>query len=206
MRRLPLGLVVGLLLLIGLAAPAGAQDAAGFSLEQALAERVLGQADAPVTIIEYASLTCPHCAQFHKETLPKLKEQFIDTGKAKLVFRDFPLDQAGLAASVLARCAPPERYFGLLEVLMLGMERWATAKDPMGELTRVGKLAGVPEERFKACLASNELIDGILNRRLEGQRQFNVDSTPTFVIDGKKYSGARPIEFFEQTLKPMLGG
>jgi protein-disulfide isomerase len=167
-------------------------------------EQILGDPDAPVTIIEYASLTCPHCAQFHNEVLPELKERYIDAGKVRLIYRDFPLDQVALAAATLAHCAGPDRYFSMLDVLFETQSNWARADDPITALKRLGKLGGLTEEEMQACLSDQELTDGILQTRLAGQNQYDIGSTPTFVIDGKAYSGSRDVEGFSELLDPLL--
>lgn len=175
------------------------------SLEKALAERVIGKADAPITIVEYASLTCPHCARFHKETLPKLKTAYIDTGKAKLIFRDFPFDGLALRAAALARCAPQERYFAVLDTLFQQQETWSRAKDPLAAIGNIGKLAGMSQATVDACFKDTKLMDSIVQIRLDGEKQ-GVDSTPTFIIGGKKISGAQPFEEFDKLLKSLPGG
>jgi protein-disulfide isomerase len=167
-------------------------------------ERILGHPDAPVTIIEYASLTCPHCAQFHNEVLPALKERYIDPGKVRLIYRDFPLDQVALAAAALAHCAGPDRYFSMLDAMFETQSNWARENDPIAALKRLGKLGGLTEERMQACLNDQQLTDGILQTRLEGQNQYEIGSTPTFVIDGKTYSGSRDVEEFGELLDPLL--
>jgi protein-disulfide isomerase len=167
-------------------------------------EQILGDPDAPVTIIEYASLTCPHCAQFHTEVLPELKERYIDPGKIRLIYRDFPLDQMALTAAALAHCAGPERYFSMLDVLFETQSNWARADNPVTALKRLGKLGGLTEEEMQACLSDQELTDGILQTRLEGQNQYDIGSTPTFVIDGKTYSGSLDVEGFSELLDPLL--
>lgn len=183
-------------------APAGAQS---IDLTKALSERVLGDPNAPVTIVDYSSMTCPHCARFHTETLPKIKETYIDTGKAKLVFRDFPFDQWALRASMMARCAPQERYFPLLDVLFKSQAQWAAAKDPAAALIQIGKLAGVPEDTTKACWSDQKLADGILGIRLEGQNKDKVESTPTFILnDGAaKIEGSQPFEAFAAAIDKL---
>ncbi len=175
------------------------------SLEKALTERVIGKADAPITIVEYASLTCPHCARFHKETLPKLKTAYIDTGKAKLIFRDFPFDGLALRAAALARCAPQERYFAVLDTLFQQQETWSRAKDPLAAIGNIGKLAGMSQATVDACFKDTKLMDSIVQIRLDGEKQ-GVDSTPTFIIGGKKISGAQPFEEFDKLLKSLPGG
>jgi protein-disulfide isomerase len=167
-------------------------------------EQILGNPDAPVTIIEYASLTCPHCAQFHNEVLPELKERYIAPGKVRLIYRDFPLDQVALAAAALAHCAGPDRYFSMLDVMFETQSNWAGENDPIAALKRLGKLGGLTEERMQACLNDEQLTDGILQTRLEGQNQYDIGSTPTFVIDGKTYSGSRDAEEFSELLDPLL--
>jgi protein-disulfide isomerase len=167
-------------------------------------EFALGNPNAPVTIIEYASLTCPHCAHFQKEVLPKLKERYIAPGKVRLVYRDFPLDQRALAASVLAHCAGPDRYFGFLDVLFQTQESWAAADDYVAALKRIGKLGGMTEDQMDACFANEKLTNQILQSRLDAQNKYDVSSTPTFIIGGKAYAGARDIDEFASLIDPLL--
>ena len=169
-------------------------------------EQILGDPQAPVTIIEYASLTCPHCAQFHTEVLPELKERYIVPGKVRMIYRDFPLDQRALTAAALAHCAGPDRYFSFLDVLFQTQASWAQADDHVAALKRLGKLGGLSDEQMDACLADEELTDGILRIRLEGQNQHQIASTPTLVIDGKTYAGARDIEELGAVIDPLIGG
>jgi protein-disulfide isomerase len=176
------------------------------SLEKAMAERVIGKADAPITIIEYASLTCPHCARFHKETLPKLKAGFIDAGKVKLIYRDFPFDGLALRAAAMARCAPPERYFAVLDTLFQQQENWSRARDPLAALGNIGKLAGMSQAMVDACFKDTRLMDAITQVRLDGEKTHGVSSTPTFIIGDKKISGAEPFETFDKLLKSLPGG
>jgi protein-disulfide isomerase len=169
-------------------------------------EQILGDPQAPVTIIEYASLTCPHCAQFHTEVLPELKERYIAPGKVRMIYRDFPLDQRALTAAALAHCAGPDRYFSFLDVLFQTQASWAQADDHVAALKRLGKLGGLSEEEMDACLADQELTDGILRTRLEGQNQHQIGSTPTFIIDGQAYAGSRDIEDFAALIDPLVDG
>nr|WP_207456395.1 DsbA family protein [Azospirillum sp. SYSU D00513] len=203
---------VATLLAAALPAVASAQTAAPAQTAQApavpahaLSERVLGKADAPVTIIDYSSMTCPHCATFHTDVLPKIKEKYIDTGKVKLVFRDFPLDRVALAASAMARCAPEERYFPLLDVLFKSQSQWARASDPTKALSQYGKLAGMQQATIDACIADQTLADGILKFRMQGTDEHKVQSTPTFVLnDGTKIEGAQSIETFSAAIDKLL--
>ncbi len=169
-----------------------------------LGDRVMGDADAPVTIEEFSSLTCSHCAAFHRDTLPKIKTAYIDTGKVKLIYRDYPLGALAMAAAMLARCGTPERYFGFLEVLFRGQQSWATSKDPRQELGRVARFAGIGKVEFDACLENEALLKGIQGRAAEAQTRFGIESTPTFLIDGVKVAGALPFEDFQTVIEEAL--
>jgi protein-disulfide isomerase len=160
-------------------------------------DRILGKPDAPVTIFEYASLTCPHCADFEKEVLPKIKADWIDTGKAKLVFRDFPLDGSALKAAMVARCAPPERFYGFIDVLFAQQRSWATGGDPAPVLERLAKLGGMSLDKFDACMKDDALQNKILASRLAAANDYKVESTPTFFINGKMVVGVRPDEIVD---------
>jgi len=166
-------------------------------------DHVLGKADAPITIIEYASLTCPHCAEFNKEVLPEVKAKYIETGKAKLIYRDFPLDQWALRASVLARCAPSDKYFGFVDVLFQNQVTWATAKDPMAALEKIGMLGGVSSAQFSACMQDKKLQDAVLAQSLQGQKEFDVQGTPTIIVNGKKIENPQSFADFDKILKPL---
>jgi protein-disulfide isomerase len=164
-------------------------------------DRVLGKADAPVTIIEYASLTCPHCAAFDAETLPQIKKEWIDTGKAKLIFRDFPLDGLALKGALLARCAPAERFYGFIDVLFHRQEYWTRSGDPQEALGRIAKLGGMSEDQFQACMKDDAAQNKILAMRMAGEKEYKVESTPTFFINGKKLVGSLPYDSFADLLK-----
>jgi protein-disulfide isomerase len=168
---------------------------------------VLGKDAAPITIFEYASLTCPHCAEFDAETFPKVKSEWIDTGKAKLVYRDYPLDQMALKAAVVARCAPPDKFFAFIDVLFHSQASWATAGGPdqvTQALSRIARLGGLSEDKFDSCVADKALSDRILNERLVAQNQYGVNSTPTFFINGKKVVGALPYDDFAKQLSAAM--
>jgi protein-disulfide isomerase len=169
-------------------------------------EQTLGDPDAPVTIIEYASLTCPQCAQFHNEVLPDLKERYIETGRVQLIYRDFPLDERALMAAALAHCAGPDRYFGFLDVLFETQSGWARADDGVGALKKLGKLGGMSDEQMDQCLADEQLANGILQTRLDGQNEHQVSSTPTLVINGEVYPGSRSIDALSEVIEPLLDG
>lgn len=182
---------------------AHAADAA--TAEQAEETRaiVYGQADAPVTIYEYASLTCPHCANFHTEVLPRLKESLLDTGKAKLVFKDFPLDQLALRAAVMVRCNEGPRRKAMLDVLFRTQPSWSGGQDPIAALLNIGRAAGMTDEDLQACFNNQEIIDGVIKHRLDGEQRYQVNSTPSFVIDGTLYRGDVTVEQIEQVVESL---
>ena len=182
-------------------APTGAAIA---PIEDALAERVIGRADAPVTIIEYASLGCSHCATFHKETLPRLKAEYLDTGKARLVFADFPLGGPAVAAAMVARCAPKHAYFGLIDLFFREQERWSRSRDPIKEIERLARFGGLSEQDVQACLDFQPLLMGLRERVEVASRQHGVNSTPTFVIEGTVIVGAQPFEVFRDAIEAAL--
>jgi len=169
-------------------------------------EHVLGAADAPVTIIEYASMTCPHCAAFHKETMPRIKSEFIDKGLVRFVFRPFPLDQLAAAASLLAQCAPGEGYFSMLDILFRTQKEWVGASDRLAALKQIGRTAGLADADIDRCLADQAVIDRIVAGIEDAQKSYKIDSTPTFLVNGKKYSNA-PFDDYEDegTTKPGFG-
>ena len=168
-----------------------------------LSERVIGNADAPVTVIEYFSLTCSHCAEFHNDIYADLKAKYIDTGKVKLVYRDFPLDGAGLRAAMMARCVDERRYPGIIQVLFKTQNNWARAADPVEKKKKIGQLAGLGDDAFQSCLQSETLANGILAKRQEASAA-GVQSTPTFEIKGQIYPGSRSLEEFSELLDPLL--
>lgn len=163
-------------------------------------DRLMGKADAPITIIEYASLTCDHCVRFHRDTLPQIKTNWIDPGKARLVYRDFPLDGLALRAAMLAHCAGPERYFAFLNVIFQQHDQWAHAKEPMAALKRLVRLGGMPEPQADACVSDKAIETRLLTTRMEAEQRYEVRSTPTFIINGRKLTGALPYAEFEKVL------
>jgi protein-disulfide isomerase len=167
-------------------------------------DRVLGSADAPVTMIEYASLTCPHCATFHSETLPQIKAKYIDTGKVKLVFRDFPFDELGLRAAMTAHCLEPGSYFGFLDVLFRSQDKWSRAANPMEALKQLARLAGMQDDAFDACQKDEAVADRVLKGRIDAQNNFDVRATPTFIINDQKISGAQSFEKMSEIIEPLL--
>lgn len=177
----------------------------GSAAEPKLSERMLGKEDAPITIIEYASLTCDHCKRFHLEILPRLKETYIDTGKAKLVYRHFPFEQVGMTAAVLAECAPRVRFFGLIEVLFRSHDGWAHSQDPKAGLAQIGLLAGISRPAFEACLADDKLTTAIAEELRDGQQQHGVNSTPTFIIGKTVVRGVRSYDELAKVIDSAEG-
>jgi protein-disulfide isomerase len=154
-----------------------------------LGDMSIGNDNAPVTIIEYASMTCPHCAQFHKTTYPELKKKYIDTGKVRFIFREFPLDQLAAAAFMLARCGGKDRYFPLIETLFEQQNDWVVQR-PLAPLMSISKQAGISEQAFNECLKNQQVLDGIEEVRQRASQKLNVQSTPTFFINGKLFRGS----------------
>lgn len=174
-----------------------------------LGDMVLGKEDAPVTIIEYASMTCPHCAHFATNTFPKLKEKYIDTGKVRFIFREFPLDPLAAAASMLARCVDKDKFFSVLELLFHTQAQWAV-QNPLEPLFSAAKQAGYTREAFESCIDtrnnenSRKILSGIESTRNRGADKLKVASTPTFFINGKRVAGALSIEEMDKEIAPYL--
>jgi protein-disulfide isomerase len=165
-----------------------------------LPEAVQGSATAPLTVIEYASLTCPHCAAFQRETLPSVKTDYVETGKVKLIYRDFPLDNLAMGAALLAHCSGPDRYFGFVEILFRSQTTWVMAQNPRQELIKVARLANMSNDQAEACLADDKLLKAIQERAKTASEKFGVDSTPTFFVGNRKVSGEIPYADFKKIL------
>jgi len=169
-------------------------------------EHVLGKADAPLTIIEYASMTCPHCAHFDTETMPRIKSEFIDKGLVRFVFRPFPLDALAARASLMAQCAPADGYFPMIDILFRSQAEWARATDPAAALKQIGRTAGLSDADIDRCTADQAALDRIIAGIKEAQAKFGIDSTPSFVINGKKYTNMPFDDYQEEgTTKPGFG-
>jgi protein-disulfide isomerase len=170
-----------------------------------LGDMAVGDPKAPVTIVEYASMTCGHCANFHINTYPELKKKYIDTGKVRLIFREFPLDQLALAASMLARCAGNDRYFPLVEAFFHQQKDWLV-QQPLRPLLAIARQAGFTEESFNECLKNQKVQDAIVAGQERAAKQFQVQSTPTFFINGKQFRGAYSFTELEKEIVPYLKG
>lgn len=169
-----------------------------------LGERALGDPTAKVTVVEYASMTCSHCAAFHEETFTPFKEKYVDTGKVRFIFREFPLDALATSAFMLARCMPEDRYFPVVDILFRQQQNWAFVDDPATALFNVVKQAGFTQESFRACLTNQQILDGVNSVKDRGSNEFGVTSTPTFFINGKKMSGALSLEDMDKEIEPLL--
>ena len=189
--------------LFGSAPLAFAQSAEDLLKPGPLPDLVLGKADAPVTIIEYASMTCPHCANFHKTTYPALKAKYIDTGKVRFIFREFPLDELAVAASMLARCVGGEKSIAMIDVLFASQDKWAV-RQPIPILQQIAKQAGMTEKAFDECLKDQKLYDNIMAMRERGSKEYKVESTPTLFVNGKMQKGGASIEELEKLIAPLL--
>ena len=165
---------------------------------------ILGMDTAPITVIEYASLTCPHCAQFHQNALPTIKKNFIETGKIRYVYRDFPLDQLALSASMIAQCGGRDRYFAFIDTLFAQQSNWAHDPKPFAALSRIARLGGLSQAKFDECIKNKDIADAILKKRLDGDKIFGINSTPTIIINGKRFSGGLSIEQFRAVVAPLL--
>lgn len=202
--------LLGLLAAITLApstVPAADPGASPAAMERLLTigkdDRILGNPNAPVTIVEYASMTCPHCAHFAAEVLPELEKKWIDTGKVKLVLRDFPLDGEAVRASMLARCAPPDRFYAFVDTFFADQDKWVTAADYQAALTRLAVLGGMSKAQADKCFADKALEDQILNSRLVASKDLGVDATPTFFVNGVRYTGDPTVEGFDKLLSSL---
>ena len=178
-------------------------DAPAPLLEIAKDERILGNPAAPITIVEYASMTCPHCAHFAKEVLPELKRKWIDTGKVRLVLRDFPLDALALRAAMIQRCAPPDRFYAFADMFFADQHQWVTADDANAALARLAALGGMSRNQFDACLKNGALENRILQGRLSASKDLGVEATPTFFINGSKFAGAPTVAEFDKVLSGL---
>ncbi|MCB1562726.1 MAG: DsbA family protein [Alphaproteobacteria bacterium] len=179
--------------------------AALIDTKAALSNRILGNPNAPIKVSEHSSLTCPHCAHFHKETFKPFKEAYIDTGKAYLVFSDFPLNGPALHASMIARCLPHERYFDFVQMLFEKQSEWAFDKSYMDKLKTYAAPYGLDGDMFDACINDTNLRDGILGRMKASQTQWEIASTPSFVVNNKTtISGALSFDEFDKRVQEAL--
>jgi len=186
--------------LLALPAIAAATGAATAQTDPRLADRTVGRADAPVRVIEFFSLTCSHCAAFHRDVWPQVKRELVETGEVRMVWRDFPLDRVGLLAAAVARSLPAERYEGFLTVLLTTQDRWAFARgiEPADEIAKLAALAGMPRAEFDRVRADEAFQRAILEARLAAEKEFDIKATPSFVFGRKVHGGNLPFEAFRR--------
>jgi protein-disulfide isomerase len=207
--------IAAVILGLGLTLGAGAAAAqTSFPVDKLMApgplpDIVQGSPSAPVTIIEYASMTCTHCATFQAETLPKLKEKYIDTGKAKLILREFPLNELDVAALMLARCAGPEKRTAIVDMLFAQQNAWAFQPNSFAynkpeALAGIAKQAGLSQADFEACIKNPGLLAKVYAARQHAVDVFKITSAPTFFVNGQILTGEPPIEEFDKVIQPLL--
>ena len=166
-----------------------------------LSERTLGNPNAPIVVIEYASLTCPHCRDFHANVFPQVKRQYIDTGKVHYIVREFPIGRSAGNAAIINRCAPPEKYFSLLDAFLSRQSEWVSQEVRLDAIYGVAKSSGMSRETFDKCLSNQAIIDGLSEVKQRG-RQFGVIGTPTFFVNGRKAQGAITFEQIKALIEP----
>lgn len=193
---------------LGLVEAARAQeiDPADLAKPAPLGDVVLGADNAPVTLIEYASMSCGHCAEFHKTTYPKLKAEYIDTDKVRFIFREYPLNLQAAAASMLARCAgkdDPVKYHDMAGLLFSTQDEWV-ARDTAAQLRRIASQRGMDDDSFNTCIGNQSMVDGLQAGMAHASIKLRVDSTPTFFINGTRLKGALPVEEFRKVIEANL--
>ncbi|MBC10700.1 MAG: disulfide bond formation protein DsbA [Rickettsiales bacterium] len=171
---------------------------------EALQEKKMGEASAKIEMLEFASLTCGHCAKFHNEVFPKIKKEYIDTGKILFTYKDFPLDKFALKASVIARCSGNDKFFSFLKVLYNKQKDWTRTQDPFKSLLKIAKLGGLKNDEIKVCVGNKSIEDGILKQRLSSSKKFDIKATPTIFFNGKKYDGDLTYEALKLKINSLL--
>jgi protein-disulfide isomerase len=206
LKMAALGSALGATQLIGLTSAAAQNarvDVEQLMAEEALPDVVEGQANAPITMVEYASMTCTHCAAFHTKVYPTLKSKYIDAGKVKYILREFPLDPLATAGFMLARCSGEKRE-AMIELLFTQQKNWAFIEKPLDGLSNIVKQTGMSQESFEKCLKDQALYDKVNMVRDRGAEKFNVNATPTFFINGKRVSGEMTVEQLDKEITPLL--
>lgn len=196
-RPSPLFLPVLLVVLMLAAGPVRAAD-------EALPERALGSPDAPLVVHEYSSLTCGHCANFHTDVLPRLRQEFIDTGKVRWVYHDYPIGPLAQAAALIGRCLPERSYFTYINAVFKSQQGWMSAADPLARLSGYARLAGLAPEDLKSCLNNEELFGALMAVSDRASAQWGIDGTPAFVIDGTVHNGNQGYDYFARVLNTLL--
>ena len=171
---------------------------------EALEEKSIGKPDAPIKMIEFASLTCGHCARFHNEVMPAIKEKYINNGKIFFIYKDFPLDKFALKASIISRCSGNKNYFSFLDVFYKKQSSWTKSQDPFKSLLKIAKIGGLKDEEVKVCVGNKSIEDGLLKDRLQSSKKYDITATPTIYLNGKKYTGDLTLEALELKINSLL--
>jgi len=170
----------------------------------ALGDKPLGAAEAPVTVVEYASMSCPHCGAFHRETFDAFRQKYVDTGRVRFIFREFPLDASAFAAAMAARCAPSGRYYDVIDAYFDRQADWLGAPNQYEAMFAIAEPFGFTKESFEACLSNQALFEGLNAERTRASQKFGVEATPTFFINGQKRPGALTLEDLDAAIEPLL--
>ena len=171
---------------------------------EALEEKSLGNIEAPIKMVEFASMTCGSCAKFHNDVFPSIKKDFIDSGKVFFTYKDFPLDKFALKASVIARCSGDAKFFNFLSVIYNKQKDWTRTQDPFKSLLKIAKLGGLKNDEIKVCVGNKSIEDGILKDRLNSSKKFDIIATPTIYFNGKKYDGDLSYEALKLKIESLL--
>ena len=155
-------------------------------------------------MIEFASLTCGHCARFHNEVMPTIKEKYINNGKIFFTYKDFPLDKFALKASIISRCSGNKNYFSFLDVFYKKQSSWTRSQDPFKSLLKIAKIGGLKDEEIKVCVGNKSIEDGLLKDRLQSSKKYDITATPTIYLNGKKYTGDLTLEALELKINSLL--
>lgn len=204
--------VLGLCTIVDAVHPVQAQQAGTvvpvdqLMAENALPDVPLGKDDAPITIVEYASMTCSHCAAFYATTFPDLKSKYIDTGKVRFILREFPLDPLATAGFMLARCAGPDKRNAMVDLLFAQQKNWAFTEKPIEALSNLVKQTGMTQETFESCLKDQALYEKVNDIRNRAAEKFGINATPTFFINGRKQTGEITPAKLDELLAPILKG
>ena len=172
-------------------------------LDASLQELSIGDDEAPVTIIEYSSMTCSHCADFHTNTYPTLKKNHIEKGEVRFIFREFPLDKLSMATSMLARCVDSSISLAFIDILFQNRNKWYS-DNALAELKNLSKQAGLSSEDFDQCLNDQELLDQLILQKENAIKEFQINSTPSFIINGNVISGNKPYSYFKSEIEKIL--
>ena len=169
-------------------------------------DMVLGKADAPITVIEYASFTCSHCADFYNDVMPELEKRYVETGKVKFIFREYPVDGFGLKAATIARCLPEEQFFPFVKIMFKNFRQLVSSPKPEDTLMQFASMSGLPPEKAKACLDDTKLMDELVEQRTVASDKYNITGTPAFIINNgeEKIIGGRPVEDFTKVFDKLL--